>query len=249
MHVAGFVFSPRLWPTLAYIPLLVLLLSLGNWQLERAQEKREALAARAEAFRAPVVDLTETAASLQSHEYRRAVARGDYDTAHQFYLDNQIEGDRVGYRVLTPLRLAGSERAVLVDRGFTPIVGDRETLPAPPPVESGGEVTGQIGRGPSVGLRLGAPSDNPGEWPRRVQYMDMDYMADALGYPLADFLLRERSLSTDTTARAGIRAPWRFGPERHDGYAFQWFSLAAALTVIWLAVNTRRVANKEDSEE
>ena len=199
MHVAGFVFSPRLVPTLVYIPLLVLLLSLGNWQLDRGEEKRERLAARAEAFRAPVVDLTDTPAALASHEYRRARAQGEYDVAHQFYLDNQIDDDRVGYRVLTPFRLADRDHAVLVDRGFIPIVDGRDTLPAPPPVTASEQVTGQIGRGPSVGLKLGEPSDTPGQWPRRVQYMDMEYMAEALPYPLADFLLLERSLSTDTT--------------------------------------------------
>lgn len=241
MRVAGFVFAPRLWPTLAYALMLPLLLSLGAWQLDRAEQKRESLAERAEAFRAPVLELSDVEPSLESDEYRRVRAEGEYDTAHQFYLDNQVKDDQVGYLVLTPLRLEGRDGAVLVDRGFIPIVGSRASLPRPPPVEKEGPVTGRVGRGPSVGIRLGAPSDNPGEWPRRVQYIDMEYMDGQLDYPLDNYLLIEGSLSTETVVRRDVRDAWRFGPERHDGYAFQWFALAFALTIIWIVVNTRRV--------
>jgi surfeit locus 1 family protein len=244
MRVAGFVFAPRLWPTLAYALLLPLLLTLGFWQMDRAEQKRTSLAERAEAFRAPVLELGAVKPTLDADEYRRVRATGEYDTEHQFYLDNRVKDDQVGYRVLTPLKLEGRDGAVLVDRGFIPIVGSRDSLPTPPPIESEDAVTGRVGRGPSVGIRLGAPSDNHGEWPRRVQYMDMAYMDEQLDYPLDDYLLIEGSLSTDTVARRDVRDAWRFGPERHDGYAFQWFSLAFALTTIWVVVNTRRAPRR-----
>ena len=247
MRIAGFVFSPTVVPTVAYLVILTLLVSLGFWQLDRAEVKRTEMTERAEAFQAPVVDLAETTASLASHEFRRARASGTYDSEHQFYLDNTVEDGQVGYRVLTPLRLNGMGKAVLVDRGFVAITEGRETLPTPPPVDDNAEVAGQIGRGPWVGLRLGEPSDNPGQWPRRVQYMDMQYKADALDYPLADFLLVEGSLATDAVVQdVAVRDAWRFGPERHEGYAFQWFALSATLTIIWLVVNTRRTNRNED---
>ena len=248
MRIAGFVFSPTPVPTVAYLVILTLLVSLGFWQLDRAEVKRTEMTERAAAFRAPVLDLTETTASLTSHEFRRARASGSYDSEHQFYLDNTVEDGQVGYRVLTPLRLDGRDEAVLVDRGFVAITEGREKLPTPPPVGDSAEVAGQIGRGPWVGLRLGEPSDNTGQWPRRVQYMDMQYKADALDYPLADYLLVEGSLATDAVMQdVAVRDAWRFGPERHEGYAFQWFALSATLTIIWLVVNTRRFNSNEDS--
>ena len=240
LRLGGYVFAPTLLPTLVYIALMALLVTLGQWQLERAEQKRADLAERAAAGRAPVLDLNAVPASLAAHAHRRARASGTFDTAHQFLLDNRIEDGQVGYRVLTPLRLDGRDTAVLVDRGFVPIVGDRQTLPALPPVDPAAEVTGRIGRGPSVGLRLGEPSDQPGQWPRRVQYMDFEYMRSALDYPLGDYLLIEGSLSNEAVAQRSGRDAWRFGPERHEGYALQWFSLAGALTLIWLVVNTRR---------
>lgn len=252
MRIAGFVFAPRLLPTAVYLVLLALLLSLGFWQLDRAEQKWADLAARAEATRAEVVDVNEAQPTLSTHQFRRARATGEYLLSNQFLLDNQVQDQKVGYRVLTPLRLNGSDEVVLVDRGFVPIIGSREQLPdlpAPAQVKPDAEapVTGRIGRGPSVGIKLGAPSDNPGQWPRRVQYMDFDYMGDALGAPVADYLLVEGSLAVDTQLRRDGPDAWRFGPERHQGYAVQWFSLAAALTMIWLVVNTRRDAGKRGS--
>jgi len=240
VYFAGYVFAPRFLPTFAYLVLLALLLSLGSWQLDRADQKRAALAERAAATRAPVVDLNQVAATLETHEYRRVSAKGTFDEAHQFLLDNRIQDGQVGYRVLTPLRLDRRDGAVLVDRGFVPIVGDRETLPELPPARAEGRVTGRGSRGPSVGLRLGDPSDRPAQWPRRVQYMDFEYMQSTLDYPLDDYLLVEGPLTNEVVAQRTGRDAWRFGPERHQGYAVQWFSLAGALTLIWLIVNTRR---------
>ncbi len=252
MRISGFLFAPRLLPTLAYLVLLALLLTLGFWQLGRADDKWAALAARAEATRAEVVEINDVVPTLASHEFRRARAYGQYDLERQFLLDNQVQERRVGYRVLTPLQLEDAEQWVLVDRGFVPIEQGRSVMPALPApatgtADSDKPVTGRIGRGPSVGIRLGEPTDNPGVWPRRVQYLDFDYMSQALGAPIADYLLLEGSLATDVQLRREGRDAWRFGPERHEGYAVQWFSLAAALTVIWLVVNTRRVSGKRSS--
>lgn len=245
IRIGGWVFAPGLLPTLVYGVLLVLLIGLGQWQLDRAAEKRSTLAARAAATDAPVLALNERAASLAHHEYRRATAEGRYDTDHQFLLDNQVQDGRIGYRVLTPLRLAGRDAAVLVQRGFVPIAESRQTLPALPPAESPAQVTGRIESGQSVGMRLGGAADGTGAWPRRLQYIDFEAMNAMLDYPLSDYVLVQGSLATDSVARRSDRDAWRFGPERHQGYAVQWFSLAAALTLIWLVVNTRRQARGE----
>lgn len=245
IRIAGWVFAPGLVPTVAYGVLLVVLIGLGQWQLDRAAEKRSALADKAAATDAPVIALNERSASLARHEYRRAIAEGRYDMDHQFLLDNQVEDGRIGYRVLTPLRLSGRDAAVLVQRGFVPIAGSRQTLPELPPADSPARVSGRIEAGPSVGMRLGEAADGSGDWPRRLQYIDFEAMNAMLDYPLSDYVLVEGSLATDAVARRSDRDAWRFGPERHQGYAVQWFSLAAALTLIWLVVNTRRQTRGE----
>ena len=242
MRIAGFRFTPRLIPTVVYCLLLGFLLTLGFWQLERADQKRADLAARAAATQAPVLTLNQTDVSLDEARYRRARAFGAYDTDHQFLLDNQVENGDVGYRLLTPFKFKGSNQAVLVDRGFIALPDRREVMPELPAIDASGEVTGRLSSGPSVGMRLGAPTDTPGQWPRRVQYMDFAYMDSAVDYALANFVLVEGSLANDAVVRRSTRDAWRFGPERHEGYAFQWFALATALTIIWVGVNTKRDA-------
>lgn len=246
MSIAGYEFRPRLVPTLAYVVCLALLVSLGFWQLERAEEKRSTLAARAEAGRAPVLSLGETRATLDEHRFRRARAEGRYDAGRQFLLDNQVEDGEAGYRILTPLRLDGSNRAVLVDRGWVPVGEDRRVLPDVAVEESPREVSGRIARGPVVGLRLGEVAAEDTGWPRRIQYLDLDYIDETLPYPVADFVLRETPEDSGPVAARAPREAWRFGPERHEGYAVQWFAMALALTVIWISVNTRRRSDRSE---
>lgn len=240
IRIGGWRFRPGWLPTLVYVLLLVGLISLGNWQLDRAADKRDALAARAAATEAPVMALNDQSATLARHAYRRATAQGRFDGEHQFLLDNQTEDGRIGYRVITPLMLDDRDAAVLVQRGFVPIKGSRQALPELPATPDRAQVSGRIESGPSVGMRLGEAADGTGQWPRRLQYIDFEAMQAMVDYPLSDYLLVEGSLATDAVARRSDRDAWRFGPERHEGYAVQWFSLAAALTLIWLVVNTRR---------
>lgn len=243
MHIGSFQFAPPLLPTLGYLVMLMFLIFLGVWQLDRAEQKHTELAQRAAAIEAPVVSLNDKPAEsgLAAFEFRRARATGVYDTQRQFLLDNQVEDSEVGYRWLVPLRIEGQDQAVLVDRGFLPVGDDRRQLPAVVIEQPEQTVTGQIAPRPTVAMQLGEPSDNPGEWPRRVQYLDYEYFDSQTPYPLlAGQLLIEGSLDLAPRIERTGREAWRYGPERHEGYAFQWFSMAAALTVIWLVVNTKR---------
>src|SRR5690606_12915045 len=105
-------FRPGLWPTLAVLLLLPLLLGLGFWQLDRAEQKRAWLAQLAAAAQQEAVNLNAVQPDYPAVAQRRVEARGRYDADRQLLLDNQIRAGRQGYLVLTPLRLAGSEWAV-----------------------------------------------------------------------------------------------------------------------------------------
>ncbi|KAB7624438.1 SURF1 family protein [Alkalilimnicola sp. S0819] len=229
-------FRPTLIPTLATLALLPLLLSLGLWQLDRAAQKEAAMAARESGLAEALLDLNNAPPAAEQAIHRRALAHGRYDTAHQFLVDNQIVQGRVGYQVLTPLRL-DEGRAVLVSRGWLPAPSRRDQLPELAVAETPRRVEGTLAAGPSVGLRVGEASVEQG-WPRRVQYMDYEYFNASLPYRVLPYVLQ-----LDPSAEDGYRREWgatEFGPERHRGYAVQWFSLAAALVLIYLLVNLRR---------
>ncbi|MFD1380543.1 SURF1 family protein [Fodinicurvata halophila] len=114
-----FSFRPRLWPTLLTLPLLVALLSLGVWQLDRLEWK-EGLIADLEARReAAPMALDAALESPGENEYRSVTLEGDYRHEGEIYWLARTYESRSGYHILTPMRLEDG-REILVDRGWMP---------------------------------------------------------------------------------------------------------------------------------
>jgi surfeit locus 1 family protein len=231
IRVGSRVFAPRLVPTLVMLPLLALLVGLGTWQLERAAEKRALLVAFARGAAAPAA-LPPAAAAAR---YTRVAVGGHYLSDRQFLLDNMTHDGRVGYRVLTPLERADGT-LVLVDRGWLPGGPSRAQLPEVAVGDAPREVSGRLDELPRAGVRLVAPAE--GGWPRRVSFPTHAELEAALGRPLYP-----RLLLLDAAVADGYLRDWRppgMPPERHVGYAVQWYALALTLVVIWVIVNLKR---------
>jgi surfeit locus 1 family protein len=238
MTFGRYQFRPSLWPTLAFLLVLPGLLALGFWQLDRAEQKRALLAQIEAARAAPPTVLVERMPEPEALRFRRVRADGRYDSDHQFLLDNQVQQGRAGYLILTPLRIRGSDYAVLVNRGWHPVGPDRSQLPEVDVAREPREIVGLATRGPSVGLRLGESGAGGEGWPRRIQYLDFDAMAAALPYRLLPLVVDPAANGSALQARLE-----GFGPQRHVGYAVQWFALAAALTALYgvLTISRRSV--------
>jgi len=222
-----------------YLLLLSLLCSLGFWQLGRAEQKERFLERQRDALALPPLDLNhERIEDVESVRYRQALLHGHYDTAHQFLLDNQILDGKSGYFVLTPFILDGG-RAVLVNRGWLPASGDRRQLPVVDFYSDTTRVQGRIDHFPSLGLKLQGV-EIPGEgWPSRLQFVDVQRLAEKLAYPLLDF-----QIQLDANAADGFRREWKIQttitPEKHLGYAVQWFGLALALTGLFIWISSQK---------
>jgi surfeit locus 1 family protein len=230
-------FSPLL--TLGALALLALFLLLGNWQLERAQEKRALLQHLQEQSRQPVRDLPSTLEDPQQWRYRRVRVSGYFDDAHQFLLDNQVSRGQVGLQVITPLRMEHAQQAVLIDRGWVPLGRDRRHVPDIQATGQRVELTGTVYVPYKNPYHLGGLDEGQSDWPRMIQYLDFQAIPQRLGYPVLPLTIR-----LDPGTPHGYRREWPdipFTPERHLGYAIQWFALAAVLVVIYLALNIRRV--------
>lgn len=238
MRIGVYRFSPSLWPTLVVLVLLPFLVSLGFWQLDRASQKREWLANLKAATQQEALDLNASLPDYPDAAHRQVRVRGQYDQMHQLVLENQVRDKQPGYLVLTPLLIEGGGMAILVDRGWMPATADRRRLPDIAVSDKQLDVRGVVDSGPSVGLRMGAAIAEA-QWPLRLQYMDYDAIAEHLPYPVLPYLIR---LSPDEPN--GYRRDWapvsEMGPATHLGYAVQWFSLALALAVIFVVVNTKR---------
>jgi len=100
-------------------------------------------------------------------------------------------------------------------------------------------IVGVLAPEPGHGLLLGADIESDMRWPRVVQAIVLSRLQRDLAYELAPQILR-----LDPAERAGFVRKWEIvkaGPERNLGYAFQWFTMAVAVLVIFLAVNTQRI--------
>jgi surfeit locus 1 family protein len=221
-------------PTLVVLCILPVLIALGFWQLERAEQKRAFLAQQKQSMSAPPVQVTAaTPEDKEALRFKPAFAIGHYDSAHQILIDNQIAEGKAGYFVLTPFILNDGHKAVLVNRGWIQANQDRKILPDIAIQNNQTQVTGRINHFPSVGIKL-AGADQPTEgWPAVVQVADSAVLSARLGYPVFPFMLE-----LDKQAPEGYRREWRevavMPPEQHVAYAMQWFGLAVALALLFV---------------
>jgi len=220
---------------------LVGLVSLGRWQLQRAEQKRVLF----DAFdRGADTTYPIDVRSPPLPRYAQVEARGHYDGSRQVLIDNMTNADgRAGYFVITPFALAGGGW-LLVNRGWIPLGRTRSALPA---IEVAGDertVRGRADHLPSAGIHMGQPAALRPPFPAVANFPSREDIARLLGEqswaPAADVVL----LSPDQPA--GYGRAWQppgFPPLRHIAYAVQWFGLALALVIIYVITNCRRAAS------
>jgi surfeit locus 1 family protein len=244
-----FQFRFRLVPFFATLIVLAIGIALAQWQLGRAHQKQtiEAnLIGRSNAppyttvssIEAAAGDATSPADRYASVEFRRLKLKGEFIVSWPLYLDNRPYQGRAGLYVLMPFRLAGSEKVILVARGWIARnVLDRKALP-PLYTPSGGlDLTGQLRRGPGHVLQLGQPSElRPGAI---VQNLDLRQLAQVSGLPLQSYLVEQTSELSDHLIRDWPRPS--SGIDRHLGYAFQWYALSAMACIFFVVTGFKRL--------
>lgn len=247
LRIANRVFAPRAWAVLVTAATLAAFVSLGWWQIGRGREKQ----ALVESFARGTQTSVQLAGDLTVDDmprYQHVRAEGRYDPARQFLIDNMPSSTgRPGYRVLTPFVREGADRLLLVDRGWVPLGRSRDVLP---PIDVSSEfraIAGRLDRLPAPGVRVGQPG-TPGDqrWPRVLNFPRTQDLEQALGQPV-----ESRIVLLDVAAPDGFERTWRpavqFGPERHLGYALQWFALALAALAIFIALSLHRVGSGADA--
>lgn len=206
---------------------------LGFWQLDRLQERRAANRTAAEARAAPTIALpgARLAGDLAQ---RRVVARGRYDPGHEIVIRGQAYNGVPGVHLVTPLRLEGTDTALLVNRGFVP--APDAVTPRVRDLDEGGErlVEGIALEVPSGG---GQPIERRGKisWAR----LDRLALAERIPYPILPVYLLQAP-GTDAPARLPRRvAPPGLDDGPHLNYAVQWFLFAAMAVAFALIVVAR----------
>jgi surfeit locus 1 family protein len=239
MRIKNREFRPRIVPTLATAVLFGLLMSLGFWQLDRARQKETLHGEFLARSRAAPVDLGDGAAAQDAGAmfWRRVRLGGRYDPAPVYLLDNQVRDRQAGYFVYNALRLEGGDRRVLVSRGWVPAGMDRARAPVVDTPAGTIALEGLAKPVPRTPVLRETVPETLAAGMLRVQQIDLAAIGAANGWQLLPFEVRLDA------PEAGFVRDWPApgsGGERHLGYAFQWFAMAAVLFAIWLIVNFRR---------
>ena len=223
----------RAWPLLAAALGIAAAVALGVWQLGRAAEKREAKARFEAMSTQPPIHVSGAELSAVDVERRRVEARGVLDPRYTVLIDNRVHRGVPGYEVVMPLRLDGSHRYVLVNRGWIARTASRAELPAVSTPH--GTVTVQ-GIAVVPHLRTLELSGDVMEGPI-WQNLTIERYRAARPIAIQPFLIRQEGDAHD-----GLVREWEapdFGIDKHYGYAFQWFALAATILVFY-AVTRRK---------
>lgn len=246
LHLGNHVFNPTLWPTLAFLFMLPLLLSLGSWQASRAQDKQALLDAKQARRVAEALQLNQVESiDPVLDRFRPAQARGHYVAGQQWLLDNRLYHQQAGYHVFSLFQLL-SGRQILVNRGWVSVGPSREFLPALPLPQGEVSLQGNLDTPASVGLVLGEPPVQSLADRVVLQNLDIQDLAQAKNLDLLPL-----SLVINDSEPGNLQYDWSaietISPEKHLGYSVQWFALATALLIIYVGVNTRRLS-KEGEE-
>ena len=249
MRIGAFDLRPRLLPSLATLIVLPILISLGVWQMDRAEIKQQLQVLTQERLQAPISDIRNTANLQEDMNFRRARMKGYFDNGHQYLLDNKIYKGKVGYSVYTPFSFDGGDSWIMVNRGWTASGKDRTRFPNIEINRENTEIMGVLSPPPGKLMQLGDSQGINKSWPVRVRNIDLVIIEKELAARLQPYVLH-----LDASSEQSYIQDWKpyvDTPQKNQSYAVQWFSMAVVLLLIYISLNSRRVvktAPKSDEE-
>ena len=126
----------------------------------------------------------------------------------------------------------GYKQLVLVNRGWIAAPPSRQMLPIISRLDGVITIEGRIEKGYVNPLIHNAMETTTITWPLRIQKMDFELFSKLLDAPLASMTVLLESPADGVFTPLSLTGEW-LTPERHFGYAFQWYSLAGLL---WLLI-------------
>ncbi len=223
--------------TVAAVLATLATLSLGQWQLNRAAEKRAIQEQRdKQGERSALDNAAFMALSTPLEELHRPVQlKGHWLADQTVFLDNRQMNAKPGLYVITPLKIEGSSAVVVVQRGWIARnFEDRTQLPKVRTLTGTVVVEGRIAPPPSKLYEMGGPDSGVIR-----QNLDLPLFSAETGLPLLSMSIQQIGATPE-----GLLREWPVvgtGVEKHYGYAFQWFALSAliALLYVWFQIVRR----------
>jgi surfeit locus 1 family protein len=229
----------RAWlPALAAIAGIALTGALGVWQLGRGNEKAAQAEQLKSAQNGPRIAISAGEIEAKDVAWRRVEVQGRFVAEYTVYIDNRILNGVVGYHIVTPLKIEGGERHVLINRGWVAAAADRRALPS---VETPNGLVHLTGYAV-------VPSPNQYELStqitdgKRWQNLTIERYRNLVPISIQPVVVQQENDLND-----GLKREWTLSapsPDRNYGYAFQWFALAVTILIYYLVTHGRKRAAK-----
>jgi surfeit locus 1 family protein len=230
-------FKPTLKATLITLIFTIACIKLGSWQLNKAQFKLSLQAQYNKYENDPAVNLPTNFSNLDEMRYKKVRVSGNYLPQYQILLDNQFDGERAGYYVLTPLAIGDSENIILINRGWIEASENHSQVP-----EVRTPITPQIVEGfiwvPSNKFYTLEKKTNSKEWNKVWQNIDLDLYARLVSKKVLPIILKMSPNNEGGFARNWVRPDDRI--QTHLSYGYQWYGFAIASILIYLYLGFKR---------
>lgn len=221
--------------------LVTLFTLLGVWQLQRFEFKKELLSSFQQNLHATALPFS-ALQSTNSKEFQQVTVVGHYLNSLNMLVQNQFNQSQLGYEVLTPLQLTGDKKILLVDRGW---VAKSEKLPKIDAVVAEQHIAGYLKNPNANQFILGKNILQASGSPLIMQKIDLVELRQITHLTFYPFILRLNPQEAN-----GFVRNWPIVtvmPERHMGYAIQWFLMAIAVAIAFLFFCCERINKKEES--
>ena len=207
---------------------IVTMLVLGFWQLDRKQQKESRLENITVATQSDILKLEDIISAPEDFvDFQVKVSGVALDKL--IFVDNKIVDGQIGFHVLQALQTDYGK--VIVNLGWKKGDTDRNRLPEVEALQ--GELTiNTILAFPTDNVFIEETNTNYGVFPVLLQQIDLREIALHLGSDILPFVLQ-----ASPDSQSGFVRDWQavvMPPEKHLGYAIQWFGLAIAALTIYL---------------
>lgn len=223
--------------TLVTFVCVVIMFALGNWQLQRAEQKTARLLAVERAAKTAQINIPQVLRSNINEMLDMPVNfEGDPDSERYFLLDNKIHNGQVGYQVLVPIQT--NSGTVITNFGWIAAASTRDVLPNIQIDNKKADYTGVISL-PLNNTMVKETAIVDGNWPKVLQQIDLKVIQQHYKQEILPFVVLLNALENGTFVR-----DWQavvMAPEKHLAYAMQWFLLGFAALVIFVIAQRNKI--------
>jgi len=243
-------FRLKFFPFVATVVVVSIGIGLAQWQTRRALEKEQIASQVSTLARMPAQRIAADKALSTVPVFSKVLLRGEFVAQWPLYLDNRPMQGNAGLYVLMPFHLEGSQRNVLIARGWQARnQQDRKTVPTLITPTGVVEIEGVLRDKLDRVMQLGQPDAlKPGAI---VQNLEVTSLAQQSGIALEPLIVEQTSDTSD-----GLLRHWSVpsaGAEKHRAYAFQWYALSGMACLFFVVTGIRRgkhkVSNSNDKSD